>query len=294
MANLFSKINRLKNQGWTWDRFLFEIEQQLPAGLEEKTLKAHFRQPHRKSTRHVEQVIQTLHNNAFPSPFPSDVEGMMRVYSNLFKCKKHVSKDQDIIDLSLFIKEVIEQSSHELLLRRARLHWLYANMHFDQLPSLRAGHHKHQLHATQQTAIEHYNYSLTLMDEHIKTDNKPYLSEFTLYKARQNVLACYLNVVQPEKRFNDENVLNYLKQSDFIPRSMTVMVNEPYQWVVARNGLRFSSITKHKANCIWFFESLVKSSKFFSDLNYTPLGYPAIADSPEFNWAIDHALQGNQ
>lgn len=294
MANLFSKINRLKSQGWTWDKFLFEIEQQFPAGLEEKTLKAHSKQPHRKSTWYVEQVIHTLHNNAFPSPFPSDVEGIMRVYSNLFKCNKHTSKDQDIIDLSLFIKEVIEQSRHEPLLRRARLHWLYANIHFDQLSSLRNSHHKHQLHVTQQTAIEHYNDSLKLMDEHIKNENQPNLTEFTLYKAQQNVLACYLNVVQSEQRFNDVNVLRYLKQSDFIPRSMMVMVNEPYQWVVARNGLRFSSITKNKANCVWFFDSLIKSSKFFSDLTYKPLGYPAIADSPEFNWAISNALKVNQ
>lgn len=290
MSNLYSKIHRLKAQGWTWEQFHSEIEQLYPAGLEEKTLKAHFKYPHRKASRHVKKTIETLHRKYFPSPFPDDVEALMRVYSNLVTCTKHTSTDQDIADLNLYVTGALQQPQGDNLLRPARQQWLLANIHFDQLPSLRTGSQAKLLAHTQQKAIKHYSTALSLLIEHNDGGNSPSVSEFMLYKLRQNILACHLNILPAEQRFKDESVLKYLKDSDFLPRSKVVMNEEPYQWVVARNGLRFSSITENKTDSLWFFEALVNASQYFQDLKYQPLGYPAIIDSPEFSWSIKNVL----
>ncbi len=290
MANLYSKIHRLKAQGWTWDKFLQEIEKHYPAGLEEKTLKAHFKQPHRKASNHVTQAIETVHNIYFPSPFPEDIEALVRIYNRLLKNTSHAPTDENINDLSLFISGELKQSRNQNLLRDVRLHWLKANIYFDQLPNLRQSGNKALLLETKNTAIKHYYLAIELINHHNATQNPPSVSEFVLYKLQQNILACHLNSVVPDKRLTDKAVLNHLKESDFFLQSKTVLEQEPFQWVVARNGLRFSSITKNKDDCQWFFNALIKSNKHFEDLNYSPVGYPAIINSMEFDWAIEHIL----
>lgn len=290
MPNLYSKVHRLKSQGWTWNQFLLEIEKIYPAGLEEKTLKAHFKQPHRKASRNVTHIIETLHAQCFPSPFPDDVEALMRVYRRLLQCAKHPGKDQDVADLSLFVAGELQQPQGEQLLRTARLHWLAANIHFDQLPSLRKGSNKNRLCEVQRKAIEHYTSALSLTSCHNRSGKKPHVSDFTQFKLRQNILACHLNAVEPDERFNSEGVIKYIQESDFLPKSKEVLKVEPYQWTVARNGLRFSSMTKHKGDCIEFFAALVQANKYFSDLKYNPVSYPAIIDSQEFDWAVKNVL----
>lgn len=127
-----------------------------------------------------------------------------------------------------------------------------------------------------------------MLEQYNKGAKDKAVSEFVLYKLRQNILACYLNAVAPEQRENDEQVQYYLVHSDFLVQSERVLKQEPYLWVVARNGLRFASLLKSKAYCDRFFSLLVASSAYFEDLAYTPQGYPAISESKEFSWACDN------
>lgn len=290
MPNLYSKVHRLKRQGWTWDQFLLEIEKIYPAGLEEKTLKAHFRQPHRKASRNIADVIETLHDQCFPSPFPADVEALMRVYQRLLQCAKHPGKDQDIADLNLFVTGELQQPQGDKLLRTARLHWLAANIYFDQLASLRKGSNKNRLYETHENAIEHYTSALSLSSQHNSSGEKPLVSNLIQFKLRQNILACHLNIVEPDQRFQSEGVIKYIQESDFLTKSKEILETEPYQWAVARNGLRFSSITRNRDDCIEFFEFLIKANKYFLDLKYNPVSYPAIIKSQEFDWAVNNVL----
>ena len=103
MPNLFSKIHRLKNQGWTWDKFLSELDLIYPGGMDEKTLKSHYRQPHKGSTSHTQELIETLHKRDFPSPFPADIDALMRVYNNILACAKHSTMERDVVDLQVFL-----------------------------------------------------------------------------------------------------------------------------------------------------------------------------------------------
>lgn len=287
MPNLFSKIHRLKNQGWTWDKFLSELDLIYPGGMDEKTLKSHYRQPHKGSTSHTQQLIETLHKRDFPSPFPADIDALMRVYNNILACAKHSTMERDVVDLQVFLNaQLVEPCSS--ILRTARLHWLTANTYFDSLTELRSLGKPDRMLASQQQAVQHYKQAITLLEQYNKGAKDKAVSEFVLYKLRQNILACYLNAVAPEQRENDEQVQYYLVHSDFLVQSERVLKQEPYLWVVARNGLRFASLLKSKAYCDRFFSLLVASSAYFEDLAYTPQGYPAISESKEFSWACDN------
>lgn len=118
MANIYAKVHRLKSLGWTWDQFLFEFEKRFPAGIDEKTLYALYRQPHRKPSRHISQEIEALHQEFFPSPFPADIEALMALYSNLMASKRHPTLDQDIEYLQSFLKgELAQQNDGQYRLR---------------------------------------------------------------------------------------------------------------------------------------------------------------------------------
>lgn len=289
MPNLFCKIHRLKAQGWTWDYFLSELEKIYAGGVDEKTLKSHYRQPHKRASSHTQALIESLHKQYFPSPFPADAEALMRIYNNLVGCLKHSTKEADINDLRVFLEaEIVGQSI--LPLRSARLYWLLANTYFDCLSGLRHGGKRRLLLEFQQQAIQHYQQAIVLIEQHNLQQDDHRVSEFVLYKVRQNILACYLNAVEPERRESDQQVLNYLEHSDFLAQSERVLAQEPYLWVVARNGLRFASLLKSHEYCERFFSLLVTSSGYFEDLAYSPLGYPAISESKEFDWACKQGL----
>ena len=266
-----------------------ELELIYPSGIDEKTLKSHYRQPHKRSTSHTQQLIETLHEKYFSTPFPNDIEALMRLYNNLIDCSKHASKESDIDDLQLFLNTQVQQPSSSLL-RLARLHWLLANTYFDRLPELRTGSKRGQLLDNQQEAIKHFKHAIILIDKHNQQAPDNRVTEYVLYKVRQNILACYLNAVDPEQRENDEKVLDYLTHSDFLVQSEKVLQQEPYLWVVARNGLRFSSLLKSKAHCEYFFKQLITASQYFLELTYKPQGYPAISESKEFSWACEHVF----
>ena len=287
MPNLFSKIHRLKSQGWTWDQFLSELDLIYPGGMDEKTLKSHYRQPHKGSTSHTQQLIETLHKQYFPSPFPADIDALMRVYNNLLACPKHVAVEHDIADLQVFLNAQLLEPCRSVL-RTARLHWLTANTYFDSLAELRSMGKTDRMLASQQQAVQHFEQAVSLLEAYNNDVDGHAVSEFILYKLRQNILACYLNAVPPEQRESDGQVLHYLSHSDFLAQTERVLKQEPYLWVVARNGLRFASLLKSKEYCDRFFSLLVASSAYFEDLTYAPQGYPAISESKEFCWACEN------
>lgn len=290
MSNLYSRIHRLKSQGWTWDYFLQQIQLIYAPGIDEKTLYALYRHPHRKTTQHVTDILQQLHDRCFPSIFPPDTQALLNIYNRILNCQKHPSYAADVSDFVTFLSTDVQFGS---LLRQARLNWLMADIHLDQLPQLRDNGKKAQLLAQQQAALNFYQKSLQLLIEHNElntsedTSLQVKVDHFTLYKVQQNMLACYLNALAAKTRYQDETLLAYLKNSNYIEASKAVLKDEPYQWLIARNGLRFSSISKNAADCRFFFQALVTANKAFSDIHYSPRVAPALSNSIEFKWALE-------
>lgn len=282
MANLYSKIHRLKSLGWTWEHFLHKIDRIYPGGIDEKTLFALYRHPHRKASSHVKSLLTRLHDQEFPSPFPKDIECLLSLYNRRLYPINDSESPKDISDLLHFIEGDLNYGDS---LRKARLHWLKADIHLDQIPIYRKNGQSQNVLHHKEKALKHYQ---TCHDLLTCKDQIPNMDSFTLYKVKQNMLACYLNSLHPKDRYQDNSILSHLKKTNYIEASKEVLKSEPYQWLIARNGLRFSSITKDINDCKFFFEALVSANKAFIDPSYTPDGAPAINNSEEFTWALKH------
>jgi hypothetical protein len=290
MTTVFNQIHRLKSQdGWTWDHFLSEVDRMHPGGLDEKTLYSHYRQPHKKPTNHVSKLIAELHAQYFPDPFPESINRLMRLYNNLVSCKKHITRDKDIEDLEFFLNDQMEREDEQDLLRSARIAWLLGNIHFDRIPVQRDNGRRQQLQVSKQQAIDCYQASVNAIEKH-NQENDNQVGARYLYKARHNILACYLNAVVQEKRSHDPEVLEYLRQSNYIRNSKEALQVEPYQWGIARNGLRFSSLLQSEEEVKFFFNALVQVSDRFADLDYKPLNYGPLSSGSDFQWAIQNVL----
>ncbi|MCP4232378.1 MAG: hypothetical protein GY770_02160 [Aestuariibacter sp.] len=291
MTTVFNKIHRLKQQpGWTWDYFLSEIDKISASGLNEKTLYAHYRHPHKKANSQVTSIIVNLHDKHFADPFPEEINRLISIYNNLLRCKSHPCKMQDIEDFEYFLSTQLIREDKSDLLRLSRLNWLLGNIHFDRLPAYRDNGHTIQLQASKQMAIEHYQNSVEYIEQHNQKCPSAVVGVSHLFKARHNILACYLNAVPQQKRGQDNAILAYLKKSDYIANSKATLEVEPFQWGIARNGLRFSSMLKNASDAEYFFEKMVMLSSEFLDLNYKPLNQVAIAGGADFAWAIQHVL----
>ncbi len=289
MTSVYNKIHRLKQQsGWTWDHFLTEIEKRSPAGLDEKTLYSHYREPHKKPNSHVGKVIAQLHDNYFPDPFPEELNRLMRLYNHLTACKKHLARDKDIEDLEFFLQQQHQRENEPL--RLARLNWLLGNIEFDRIPLYRDNGMRDQLAECKQQAINYYQQSVAAIEQHNQLTPSNPVGASHLYKACHNILACYLNAVPQTERSEDEQTIAYLRTSNYIANSKQTLIAEPFQWTIARNGLRFSSLLENSDDIKYFITALATISKRFLDLNYEPLNHTAMGTSEDFRWAIDNVL----
>ena len=291
MASTYNKIHRLKSQdGWTWEHFFHEITLIHPPGLDEKTLYSHYRHPHHGGKRHVINIIDQLHRKHFPDPYPDDINGIMRLYNNLHQNSKHLDQEEDIISLETFAGAQVHRETPDAYLRRCRWNWLLANISFDRIPYFRDNGKHTQLIQTRNSAVELYEKAIMELEQHNLANTANKIEERYLFKLRQNALACFINSVTQENRSKDPEILKYIKDADFIEYSKKLLQAEPFHWVIARNGLRFSSLLQDLDNCKIFFSSLVSTSKHFIDLYYKPLENVSIATGKDFSWAINNVL----
>ncbi|ROR97953.1 hypothetical protein EDC56_3622 [Sinobacterium caligoides] len=285
MPSLFNKVNRLKAIPWTWDKFLCELDLIYPAGIDEKTLKAHYKQPHRASTQTIIEAIETLHRRYFPSPFSPHSEALLRLYNSLAVDEEN----GDTEAMRIVLKRLIEQRDWQQPLDRIRLHWILANSYFDLIPCHRDRRRHQALEYCQQQAISHYQQAITIARQH--PDTLQQLGPTNLFKLQQNVLACYLNALEKTQRSDGRQLASYLEQSDFFASSRQLLRQEPFQWNVSRNALRFASMLKDAKQCEFFYHHLTEHCAFFLDPHYRPLNTQSLAESPAFAWALQQQSQ---
>lgn len=291
MTTIFNKIHRLKQQpGWTWEHFMQQIDRLDPFSIDEKTLFSHYRLPHKRPNSHLSQVINRLHDRCFPDPFPEPVNRLMRLYNHLLSCKKHLTLDQDILDLECYLMAQRERENESDLLWQARLDWLLGNIQFDRIANHRDNGRSKELAECKARAITYYQRSVEAIEQYNQTNPEQEVAPHHLYKAQHNILACYLNAVPASRRSEDPETLRYLQESNYIANSKQTLAAEPFQWGIARNGLRFASLLKNGDDVRYFFNALVEVSPRFLDPNYRPLKQKAIAEGPDFRWALENIL----
>jgi hypothetical protein len=305
MPSTYNKIHRLKAQGWTWPNFLAQIEQASVHSIDEKTLYSNFRLPHRKPNKLLEETISLLHETFFPSPFPKEVEGLITLYNHLNSAKNLRTQEEDIELLERFVLAEIQQPEsnpdseaelkakpesesepkNEHSLRYARLCWLAANMAFDRIAYCRDNGLATKLAENQMSALKWFQQA-KLAIEHCKQSQGINVEPFVIYKLTQNKLACYLNGLPSANRLDNNVLKGYIEDSGYIAETKTMLELEPFQWGIARNGLRFSSLLNNAQDCEYFFRALVIANKHFLDCDYQLPGGLSINQSDDFQWAL--------
>ncbi|OZG71741.1 hypothetical protein BTA51_19055 [Hahella sp. CCB-MM4] len=277
MPTTFNKIHRLKNL-WTWETFI----EQYGVGPDIKTLKTAYRYPHHKPSRHTVALVDKLHDREFPGPFPAEVDGLMDIYESFIRSDKKKDYGSEIQKLESYISFEIERGRSQLPLRDARFYWLLGDICFDRIPAYR---NVDELDRLKARAIAHYQQALAIIE--CETE----LSELVKYKARQNILACHLNAAKRKGSWvEDKETLDYFEQSDFLGKTKEVLSLEPFNWNIARNGLRFASMLHDQLNVRYFYNQLINVSKLFQNLDYEPYETPALSRSSDFQWAIENVL----
>jgi hypothetical protein len=289
MPSTYNKIHRLKAQGWTWPEFLAQIEQVSVHSIDEKTLYSNFRLPHRKPNKLLEETISLLHETFFPSPFPKEVEGLITLYNHLNSAKNLRTQEEDIELLERFVLAEIQQPDSkpesEPSLRYARLCWLAANIAFDRIAYCRDNGLATKLAENQMSALKWFQQA-KLAIEHCKQSQGINVEPFVIYKLTQNKLACYLNGLPSANRLDNHVLKGYIEGSGYIAETKSMLELEPFQWGIARNGLRFSSLLNNAQDCEYFFRALVTANKHFLDCDYQLPGGLSINQSDDFQWAL--------
>jgi hypothetical protein len=289
MPSTYNKIHRLKAQGWTWPEFLAQIEQVSVHSIDEKTLYSNFRLPHRKPNKLLEETISLLHETFFPSPFPKEVEGLITLYNHLNSAKNLRTQEEDIELLERFVLAEIQQPDSkpesEPSLRYARLCWLAANIAFDRIAYCRDNGLATKLAENQMSALKWFQQA-KLAIEHCKQSQGINVEPFVIYKLTQNKLACYLNGLPSANRLDNHVLKGYIEGSGYIAETKNMLELEPFQWGIARNGLRFSSLLNNAQDCEYFFRALITANKHFLDCDYQLPGGLSINQSDDFQWAL--------
>jgi len=291
MTSIYNKIHRLKQQpGWSWGHFQEEINSVDPDGIPFKLLQNYYRSPHKKPTPHVAQIIEFLHSECFPSPFPDQFDRLMHVYSELKLSRRHLTKAKDMRDLELHIEQQLSAITADDYLGKACLQWILGNIEFDHIASyIESGEHP-KAEEAKQRAIGHYQTVISTIEEHNKQHPENIVGIHHLYRVHYNMLACYLNAITEQHTSHDTATLQYIRDSGYLKRCKEAIADEPFQWSIARNGLRFSSLLEDEKEVKHFFNLLIAIYPRFVDLSYEPYNQLSISVMEDYKWAIKNIL----
>jgi len=292
MASIYNKIHRLKQQpGWDWQRFQDEINSVDPDGISLKLLQNYYRSPHKKPTLHVVQIIEFLHRECFPSPFPDEFDRLMHVYRELKMSRRFVTKEKDTQDLKRHVEQLLLTLKETEYLGQACLHWLLGNIEFDRIAAHAEQHEKDKVSISKEAALQHYQLVLDSLALHNCKHPESAVSEHHIYRAHYNMVACFLNTI-PDDAYtsHDEATLKYVRESGYLDHCRTAIAEEPFQWSIARNGLRFSSLLKDVEEVKCFFNLLLEIHPKFIDLSYEPYNQLSVSVMEDYRWAIKNVL----
>ena len=292
MASIYNKIHRLKQQpGWDWQHFQDEIDSVDPDGISLKLLQNYYRSPHKKPTRHVMQIIEFLHGECFPSPFPDELDRLMHVYREIKTSRRLLTKEKDAQDLEHHVTQKLQMLKEADRLGKACLHWLLGNLEFDRIARHAERCEKDNVEISKQAALLHYQTVLDLLAQHNDCYPEEVISEQHIYRAHYNMVACYLNAI-PEDAYSSHDAasLKYVRQSGYLQHCRVAIRAEPFQWSIARNGLRFSSLLEDEEEVKCLFNLLTTIHPKFVDLSYEPYNQLAISVMEDYKWAIKNVL----
>ena len=274
MNSIYEMAQQIKKvTGWSQER----IARETNLGL--RTVNRVFCEPHHNSTEVTKRLIIQLHKRVVASPFSKEIDWLFERYDMAKETlnKQDFSHEQDALEWLLKNHKLLD--SQELI--ACRLCWLLGHIYYDRAFYLR----KNTIQSTL-TAQQWYQRALDILKSH-RQDNRLIVQE---YKLQQCIVSTLFNSCEPGRRDN-EKIRQWLSEMDYISTVKIVIEAEPWNWVVARNGLIASAILKKAEECFFFWETMQTVDIRFQDIHFTPTkkkGYwPSLARDPDLKWFID-------
>ena len=269
MISIYERAHEIqKATGWSQERISAET------GLAPSTISRIFRRVGYVGNDTSYQLIVQLHEAVVKSPFPKEMERLFNRYN--YWREKYTKREfaEQVEVLEPLLKNHKSIGSPELV--ASRVCWLLGHIYFDRAFYLKIGNQV----KLAEVAIGWYQQALEILSHH--QDKRLVVQK---YKLQQCLVSTKFNCYEPSNRAENEEIRQWLRKMNYLLLVETVVQEDTWNWMAARNGLIAASILKDLAKCSFFWEVMQKVEKNFVDLDFVPSNeVPAISRDPDLVW----------
>jgi len=274
MISLFECAYEIKKTtGWSQERISAET------GLALSTISRIFRVPGYAGNETSNRLIKQLHEEIVSSPFPAYMEQLFKKYEYWKEqyTKKEFTEHLNILEPLLKNHKSID--SYELV--ACRVCWLLGHIYYDRAFYLK----KNNVLQAAESALTWYQKALDILSHHKKLIVQQ-------YKIRQCIVSIEFNLCDPKVRLNSETICRCFVDMDYLHIVKTVIKEDYWNWIAARNGLVAASIMQDFESCLLFWDAMKKMNKNFSDLDFKPANeLPAISQDSDLVWFVEQVKE---
>lgn len=272
MTSLYERIHEIKKStGWSQQRISAET------GLALSTIGRIFRVPGYTGNEISQRLIKRLHEEVVTSPFPAYMERLFDHYEDWKEryTKKEFAEHQGIVEALLLKHEALNART----LESCRACWLLGNVNYDRAFYVR----RLDTITSAKKALDWYQRGLDILS--LYPDKRLMVQR---YKLQQCIVSTQFNSCDRHSRADNDKIRRWLVDLRYVQTVETVVLEDPWNWMAARNGLIAASILKQKEKCLLFWQAMKKVNKQFTDPDYVPsCDMPSINQDPDLAWFSD-------
>ena len=269
MSSLFECAYEIKKStGWSQEKISME------AGLAVSTVNRIFRVPGYVGNENSNRCIKQLHEEIVGSPFPTYMEQLFKKYE--YWREQHSEKEfaEHLDVLESLLKNHKSIDSYDLV--ACRICWLLGHIFYDRAFYLRKGNKLEM----SELALVWYQRALDILDHH-----KGLVVQ--QHKIRQCIVSTNFNLYDRKERLTSKTIQRCFVDIDYLQIVNTVVREDSWNWIAARNGLVAASILQDFDSCMLFWDTMRKVNKNFANLNFEPTNeLPAISQDSDLVWFV--------
>jgi transcriptional regulator with XRE-family HTH domain len=277
MVSLYEHACEIKKTtGWTQEQISAET------GLHISTVSRIFRVPGYQGNETSNKLLKQLHKEVVKSPFPAYIEQLFELYN---EWKGRFSKREFSTHISILEQLLLSHrslGSHELI--ACRVSWLLGHIYYDRAFYLK----EHEVMKMVESALTWYQTALKVLTYH--EENSLTVQK---YKIQQCLVSTKFNCYNPNHRADSEEIRHWLREMDYLQLVETVVTEDTWNWIAARNGLVAASILQNLEKCQFFWQTMQKVNKNFENLDFVPSKWlPSIRQDSDLVWFVKQVAKG--
>ncbi len=275
MTSLYERVQEIKKAtGWSQERIGMET------GLALSTIGRIFRVPGYSGNETSHTLIRQLYERVVRSPFSDYLDRLFNRYDHwkMQYPKKEFAELLEILEVLLKNHKDLNGDS----LDSCRLRWLLGHIYFDRAFYL----NKYEELRWAQSALEWYEKASQGLQAH----GRELLVQ--QYKLQQCIVSTRFNLCESGQRADNAEIRKWLHNINYVYLVKTVLQEDSWDWMAARNGLVAASILQDAAHCEVFWHAMHRANQHFTDPNFAPgPDLPSVAQDPDLIWFRSHYLE---